>query len=163
MLKLVISVAAFFLVIGPGALAQAQESQEISTRFGVLSVNDDKMLLFKGQPLSPPIEGNNSLDLGAVMHIGATDVVLVTDNGGTGCPALLYFVSVNQSGVKATPPFGTCSDLTTVKRKGNSIYVTMPGFRGPAESESAKHRAARQRHVFVFRAGVVTENGKPVK
>jgi hypothetical protein len=162
MLKLVTGIAVF-LVIGSGALVQAQESQEVSTRFGVVSVNEDKMLLFKGQPLSPPIEGNNSLDLGAVMPIGVNDVVLVTDNGGTGCPALFYFVSVNRSGVKATPAFGTCSDLTTIKRSGNSIIVAMPGFLGPFQPESARRRAARRRHVFIFRAGVVTENGKPVK
>ena len=162
MLKLAIGIAVF-LIISPGTLVQAQESQEVSTRFGVLSVNDDKMLLFKGQPLRPAIEGNNRLDLGAPMSIGTTDVVLITNTGGTACPAQFYFVSLSRSGAKATPAFGTCSDLSSVKRRGNSILVTMPGFRGPFESESAQLRAARQRHVFIFRAGVVTENGKPVK
>ncbi len=124
---------------------------------------EDKILLFKGQPLVPTIEGNNSLDLGTVMSIGATDVVLVTNNGGSGCPAVFYFVSVTRSGAKATPEFGTCSDLATVKRKGNSISVTMPGFLGPFEPKSAQRRVAKERHVFIYRAGVVTENGKPVK
>ncbi len=162
MLKLIIGIALFF-VIGPAALVQAQESQEVATRFGVLSVNEDKILLFKGRPLVPTIEGNNSLDLGTVRQIGATDVVLVTSNGGSGCPAVFYFVSVTRSGAKATPEFGTCSDLATVKRKGNSISVTMPGFLGPFEPKSAQRRAAKERHVFIYRAGVVTENGKPVK
>jgi hypothetical protein len=162
MLKLVIGLAAFFFV-GPGAFVQAQESTEVNTRFGVLSVNDDKMLLFKGQPLSPPIEGNNSLDLGTVILVGATDVVLVTNNGGTACPALFYFVTITRSGAKGTRPFGTCSEFADVKRRGDSISVTMPGFLGPFEPRAAQRRAAKERHVFIYRAGVVTENGKPVK
>jgi len=55
----------------------------VPTRFGVLSVNDEQKLLFKGQPFEPPIEGNNSLALGEPYEMGASDVVLVTDNGGT--------------------------------------------------------------------------------
>ena len=163
MLRLLVVLAIVFTV-APTALANLQDSQSVSTRFGGLSVNEDKILLFKGQPLVPTIEGNNSLYLGTVMRIGATDVVVVTNNGGSGCPAVFYFVTVTQSGAKATPAFGTCSDLAAVKRKGVSISVTMPGFVGPSvESKSAQRRAAKERHVFIYRAGVVTENGKPVK
>jgi len=152
----------FVFVVNP-LHAKLQDTQSVSTRFGVLSVNEDKILQFKGQSLVPVIEGNNGLDLGEVMRMGATDVVLVTDNGGSGCPAVFYFVSVTRSGAKATPEFGTCSDLATVKRNGNSISVTMPGFLGPFEPKSAQRRAAKERHVFIYRAGVVTENGRPVK
>ena len=146
------------LIAGTSALAQ-----ETTTRFGALTVNDDKMLLFKGHPLNPPIQGNNSLDVGEPYQIGATDVVLVTDNGGTACPFLYYFVTVSASGAKATPVFGTCGEVTTVKRTGDSISVYMPGFAGPFESQRKQLRAAREKHVFIFRAGVVTENGKRVK
>jgi hypothetical protein len=162
MMKLLVVLVVIFTV-GPTALAQLQDSQEVATRFGVLSVNDDKMLLFKGKPLVPAIEGNNSLDLGKAMSIGAIDVVLVTDNGGTGCPALFYFVTITRSGAKGTRPFGTCSEFADVKRRGDSISVTMPGFLGPFEPRSAQRKASRERHVFIYRAGVVTENGKPVK
>jgi hypothetical protein len=89
--------------------------------------------------------------------------VLVTDNGGTACPALYYFVTVTKSGAKATRAFGTCSDLIKVKRTGDSISVSMPGYRGPFESKRSQNRAARENHVFIYHAGVVTENGKPVK
>jgi hypothetical protein len=103
------------------------------------------------------------LDLGEAFSIGERDVVLVTDNGGTACPHLYYFVTVSASSAKATPPFGTCNELSTIKRTGNSISVTMQGFRGPFEPAAEQRRAARRRHVFIYRAGVVTENGKPVK
>lgn len=155
---------AMLLVAGAGAFAQLpQEPQKTSTRFGSLTVNDKRMLLFKGRPLDPPIEGNSSLDLGEPFRIGSADVVLVTDNGGTACPFLYYFVTVNRSGAKATPSFGTCGELASLKRTGNAVSLTMPGYRGPFEPEAEKRKAARQRHVFVFRSGGVTEDGKPVK
>jgi hypothetical protein len=161
--KLIIGIT-MLVVVGTSAFAQVlQVPQEISTRFGSLSVNDDKILLFKGHPLDPPIKGNNSLDLGKLFRIGGTDVVLVRDNGGTACPFLYYFVSVSKSGAKATPSFGTCGELTKIKRIGKSISVTLRDYRGPFEPEAEWQKATKERHVLIFRAGEVTENGKRVK
>jgi hypothetical protein len=160
MRKYIFSITLLLLV---GASALAQETNTITTRFGALTVSDAGVLLFKGTPVQPKIEANNSLDLSEPYQIGTSDVVLVTDNGGTACPALYYFVTVTKSGAKGTPPFGTCSDLIKVKRAGDSISVSMPGYKGPFESKRAQLRAARERHVFIYRASVVTENGTPVK
>ena len=55
MRKYIISFS-LLLITGVSALAQ-----DTTTRFGALTVNDDKMLLFKGRLLNPPVEGNNSL------------------------------------------------------------------------------------------------------
>lgn len=151
------------LLLLAGASALAQETNAITTRFGALTVSDAGVLLFKGTPVQPTIEANNSLDLSQPYQIGASDVVLITDNGGTSCPALYYFVTATKSGAKVTPSFGTCSDLIKIKRTGDSISVSMPGYQGPSESKRAQLRAARERHVFIYHAGVVTENGKPVK
>ena len=152
---------ALLLLIATSTLGQ--ETKAIQTRFGALTVSDAGVLLFKGAPVQPTIEANNSLDLSEPYQIGASDVVLVTDNGGTACPALYYFVTVKESGAKVTPSFGTCSDLIKVKRTGDSISVSMPGYKGPSESQRAQLRAARERHIFIYRTGVVTENGRPVK
>ena len=149
------------LLAGPGALAQ--EINTVATRFGALTVNDAGVLLFKGTPVQPTIEANNSLDLSAPYQMGASDAVLVTDIGGTACPALYYFVTVTKSGAKVTPSFGTCSDLIKIKRNGDSISISMPGYQGPFESKRAQLRAARERHLFIYRAGLVTENGTPIK
>src|SRR6266852_4247635 len=146
-----------------GVSTLAQETNKITTRFGALTVSDAGMLLFKGTPVQPKIEANNSLDLSEPYQIGTADVVLVTDNGGTACPAIYHFVTVTKSSAKVSPSFGTCSDLIKVKRTGDTISVSMPGYQGPFESKRAQSRAARERHVFIYRAGVVTENGKPVK
>jgi len=140
-----------------------QERHEVATRFGSLTVDDDKTLLFNGRKVTPPVVGNNSLSMGDPIPIGATDVVLVLDNGGTACPSLYHFVTVSKTGARATKAFGTCGDVTSVKRTGSSIRLIMPGFRGPFEPEAVQLRAARQQHIFVFRSGVVTENGKTLK
>jgi hypothetical protein len=155
---------ALLCVAGPSAFAQftalPQEPQETATRFGALTVGQDRRLLFKGQPLHPPMTGNNSVHLGATFRIGATDVVLVMDNGGSACPFLYYFVTVSKAGAKATPVFGTCHELTSIKRHGASIAVTIPGYRGPFEPAAARRRAERERHVFVYRTGMVTEKSR---
>src|SRR5450631_3214090 len=91
-----------------------QETKTIQTRFGALTVNDAGVLLFKGIPVQPKIEANDSLDLGEPYQIGDADVVLVTDNGGTSCPAIYHFVSVTRSGAKATPSFGSCRDVIKI-------------------------------------------------
>jgi hypothetical protein len=143
--------------------AVPQEPQETATRFGSLTVGEDRVLLFKGRRLDPPITGNNSLNLGEPLRIGFIDIVLVMDSGGAACPFLYYLVSVTNSGAKATPAFGTCAELTSIRRKGDFLVLRMPGFLGPFEPPAARRRAERERHVFVFRGGVVTENGRPVK
>lgn len=140
-----------------------QEQQEVVTRFGSLTVGDDRTLLFNGRKLTPSVVGNNSLNLDDPIRIGATDVFLVLDSGGTACPSMYYFVTVSKTGARATRAFGTCGDVTSVRRSGNSIRVTMPGFLGPFEPESDRLTASSRRHVFVFRAGVVTQNGKSIK
>jgi len=151
------------LLLLAGVSTLAQETNKTTTRFGALTVNEAGVLLFRGTPVQPKIEANNSLDLSQPFQIGTVDVVLVTDNGGTACPATYYFVTITKSCARVSPSFGTCSDLIKVKRTGETISVSMPGYQGPFESKRAQLRAARERHVFIYRAGLVTENGKPVK
>lgn len=130
---------------------------DIPTRFGALKINDENVLLYKNRPLNPEIQGNNSLSVVGTYQLGNSDVVLVQNNGGTDCPALLYFVTVSASGVKATPAFGTCNDLINVKQIADSISVTMPGFMGPFESKAAQRKAAKDKHVYVFKDGGLAE------
>lgn len=154
---------AIALLLGACTSALAQDENTIKTRFGALSISDAGKLLFKANPLDPPFEEDAGLSLSELNQIGNTDVVLVTLDGGTACPALYYWVTVKESGAKVTKSFGTCSDLIKIKLTGDSISVSMPGFAGDSESKSAQRRAALEKHVYIYRAGVVTENGKPVK
>jgi hypothetical protein len=152
---------ALLLIAGTSALAQ--EENTITTRFGALKISDAGKLLFKGNPLDPPFEEDAGLSLSELNQIGDTDVVLVTLDGGKACPALYYWVTVKESGTKITHAFGTCSDEIKIKRTGDSISVSMSGYEGDFESKRAQRKAALEKHVYIYRAGVVTENGKPVK
>ena len=138
-------------------------AEDIPTRFGSLKINSEGMLLFKNRPFNPEIQGNNSLSVIGTYQVDNRDLVLIQDNGGTACPALLHFVSVSASGAKSTAAFGSCSDLITVENNYNSISVTMPGFVGPLESKAAQRKASKEKHVYVFNGAVLTENGKQIK
>lgn len=153
----------FVLIASLPFLISSAFAEDIPTRFGSLKINDENMLLYKNRPLNPEIQGNNSLSVVGTYQLGNSDVVLIQDNGGTACPAQLYFVTASASGVKASSAFGTCTDLIDVKPMADSISVTMPGFKGPFESKAAQRKAAKEKHAYVFKGGALTENGKPVK
>ncbi len=140
--------------------------KKLKTRFGVVSVReDDNLLLFKGKPVAPAIEGNSSLAIVANYEIGQTDVLLLQDNGGTACPALFRFITVSAAGLRTTPEFGSCSDIIypSMDSKTSTVTVTMNGFMGPANSEADKNKAYMTKTVFRFANGQMTENGKLVK
>lgn len=150
--------AALLAAAAHQALAQSEPAYRVATRFGELSVRRDEVLRFNEQPLEPLLKGNDGLYVGNPFVIGESDVVLVTNVGGTACPRLYWFVSVTRSGARATPSFGTCSVALTVTRAGDTIRVTMRGYRGPFEPEAERSKAAAQTHVFVFHDGVVIED-----
>ena len=140
--------------------------QQAKTRFGLVSVREDDMrLLFKGKPVTPAIEGNSSLSIVAHYEIGQSDVLLLQNSGGTACPALFNFITVSATGLRATPEFGTCSDIIypTWDSKTGTVTIATNGFRGPFEPEADKQKAYMTKTVFRFAKGQVTENGKLVK
>ena len=56
-------------------------------------------------------------------------VVLVNTNGN--CPIRFVVVAVDRSGhAVASPPFGSCADLSALKVDGDALVFTMPGRSG---------------------------------
>ena len=162
MLKYFVLVASL-LLLGSPVFAE-DEGTDITTRYGALQINDENALLYKNKPLNPPIHGNSSLQEVGTYQLGKSDVILIQDNGGSACPVQLYFVTVSASGVKATPAFGTCTDYFDVKKMADSISVTMSAWIGLTASEALQRKAAKEKdHVFLFKGGILTENGKPVQ
>jgi hypothetical protein len=157
MRKSITTIAALVTVSSLAFAEVPQLAQKVETRFGALSVGDDTVLLFRGHRLQPSIKGNYSLNLGRPFHVGNSDAVLVTNDGGTACPYLYYFVTLSESGAQATHSFGTCNAVISVKQKDDSISVSMHGYRGPFEPEEDRKQAARETHVFVFHDGSVKE------
>lgn len=146
----------FLIALTISCLITNVYAQDIPTRFGALTINDENMLLYKNKSFNPEIQGNNSLSLLGTYRLDTQDIVLIQDNGGTACPAQLYFITLSASKVKASQPFGTCSDLIKVKATPKNVLVTMPGFQGPFESEQAQEKAAKEKHLYSF-------DGKKIK
>lgn len=152
-------VAAAVVLADQPAPAQSPSGYRVSTRFGDLSVGADEVLQIKGRRVSAPLKGNSSVYIGKPVRIGAADVVLITNVGGTACPRLYYFVTVTQAGAESTHTFGTCNAVVSVKHRGNIIHVTMHGYRGPFEPRAEQRKAAAQTHSFVYQHGNVSEEG----
>jgi hypothetical protein len=141
----------------------SDDTKKARTRFGDLSISDDNVLLYQGKPLTPTVQGNNSLDVVRTFQVGADDVTLVQDNGGTGCPAQFYLVVTSEAGVRATKAFGTCSDTVKVAHDADSLSISMPGFAGPDEPEAEQRKAAAAQHVFLYRKGNIEMDGHPIQ
>jgi hypothetical protein len=135
-------------------------AQDGTTRYGTLDFNDQGVLSFKGREIHPKIE---HAYLGETYRMGATDVVLVTKEGGSGCPVVYFLVSVTKEGATSTPYVGTCQQAKSIERHGDTIIFTMQGFQGPFEPEEKRQKAFHETHVFVFKDGKVTDNGKPLQ
>ena len=140
--------------------------KSLKTRYGVVSVREeDQFLLFRGKPVKPAIEGNSSLSIVANYEMGQTDVLLLQNTGGTACPALFRVVYINPTGLRASPEFGTCSDIIYPRFDPKTgVTVSMIGFQGPFESAAAQRKAAMSKTVYRWTPdGRVTENGKAVR
>ena len=81
---------------------------------------------------------------------------------GTACPAQYYFLAIGKNFSRITNSFGTCSDLIKVNKSKNQkkIILTMPGFRGPFESNAERNKAAKQRYTYEYDINYLKENGK---
>lgn len=141
----------------------SDDTKKTQTRFGDLSVSDDNVLLYQGKPLTPTVQGNNSLDITRTFQLSAGDATLVRDNGGTGCPAQFYLVVTSEAGARATKAFGTCSDTVKVAHDADSLSISMPGFAGPDEPEAEQRKAAAAQHVFLYRKGNLEMDGHPIQ
>jgi hypothetical protein len=154
--KMVISVA----IISASYWVMAQDH---ATRFGVLRVNSENILIYNNKLISPIIQGNDGLEVLKIYRQGSSDAVLVMDRGGNACPAQFYFLAISAVGVFATSVFGTCSDEIDIKREAEAVTITMPGFVGPFEKKSAQLKASQEKHIYIFKSGFLIESIERVK
>jgi hypothetical protein len=138
-------------------------ARDYSTRFGVLRINSENILIYNNKPISPIIQGNDGLEVLKIYRQGSSDAVLVMDRGGSACPAQFYFLAISAVGFFATSVFGTCSDEVDIKQEAEAVIVTMPGFVGSFEKESAQLQASQERYIYIFKSGVLIESIERVK
>lgn len=86
-------------------------------------------------------------------NVAGKTVKLYAAYGGTACPANYVLIE----GKKVSKDFGTCSDLIKGKVSGNKLILTLPGYLGPFESESAQRKAGKQIYQYTYQNGKVTE------
>ena len=138
----------------------------LKTRHGMVSVHEeDNTLLFKGKPVKPAIEGNGALSIVAHYEMGHTDVLLLQNTGGTACPAQFRFINIGSGSLRASPEFGTCSDIIypTFDPKTGAT-VAMVGFSGPFEPAAAQRKAAMTKTVYRWNAqGQLSSNGNLIR
>jgi hypothetical protein len=139
------------IITGLAKKAQAQEKaasgNPMSTRFGQLSINDENVLLFNGQHLSPEVQGNTSLEFVRNFEMGGTDVILLRDIGGTACLELYYFITITPDGDRPSPEFGSCGELLNLWRREEAILVTTRGHMGHEEPEAVQAKAAKEKRL----------------
>lgn len=164
---------AFFAcaVIFPGlSLAQTIEDNGDSsayelntpfqTRFGTMDINNSNELLLNGIPFNPDVTGSFALDLNAVLQVGDHDIAIVTDVGGQACPTLFYVIDLSAAGSHAKGTFGSCGDLVSISKQGNSVYIIEHGYEGPFESQADQNAAYATLKTFKYANGQVTLNGQ---
>ncbi|WP_219909907.1 hypothetical protein [Trinickia symbiotica] len=148
--------------IGTVMNADVSPDGSMATPFGKLTVSDDRVLMLDGKPVTPRVEGNNSLSFVAQVALKNRRAVLVRDDGGTACPAAYRWVIVSDGGYTVSRGFGSCSDLAKVSTAAGALVLTMPGFAGPLESAAEQQRAAKKRVKYVYDGKTLMQDGKPV-
>lgn len=146
-------------------------AERIQTRFGELSATEDMLseaiLLLNSQTIQPTVKSNNHFSFIKVFQIGTTDIVLLQDNGGTGCYAQYRFITLSSDDITVSPTFGSCSDLVKTRQNRQQIIVTMPVFRTYEEwlqmSKVERRRLEAQEAVYIYGNGIVYKNGRPIK
>lgn len=149
----------FAALLAFGLLPSTAVAQEaFNSRFGELSIGEDKILRFNGEETNPLVEGNNFLSFDGTYGFSDYDLVLVLDTGGTGCPAFYHIVKLSTRGATVSEAFGTCAELSVVTRTGTGIMVELPGFMGPGESNWTKAKASKELYRYTYENGIVTKN-----
>lgn len=130
----------------------SQSSESFKTRQGTLTVGEDNTLRLRGKPILPQVQGNNFLNLLMHYEIGQQDVILLQNSGGGACPALYQFVILQAGSAKATPEFGSCSDIMSPRFDGQqTITIDMVG------------KTAMSKETYRFAQGRVLHRGKEIK
>ncbi|GBD57990.1 hypothetical protein [Gluconobacter wancherniae] len=154
------ALSSFLFAIAPflsGGAALADDIHMAQTRFG-LADGSDNVLKVNGHLTTPEIDGNSGMFVEKITQTADADYLLLTDVGGTACPALFSIVKV--TGTSATPMawFGNCDDEPQrAIVPGKSVTLTFPAFR-PLRFKGTPAVT----YVYDIPTGVLKRDGKAV-
>lgn len=140
-----------------GGAATADDIHMAQTRFG-LADGSANVLKVNGHLTTPEIDGNGGMFVEKITETADTDYLLLTDVGGSACPALYSIVKV--TGTTATPMawFGNCDDepkRTIVP--GKSVTLAFPAYR-PLRFKGTSAAT----YVYDISTGVLKKDGNAV-
>ena len=143
----------FFIasVLSVLAISSVNAGEQLKTKFGDISINDENMLLINGKKFDPKVEGDFALSIEGNFNFGSGLAVLLMNNsGGTACPVQYRWLMLDKLEAKVSPQFGNCSDLAKPVIKAGKLVIELPA-------------KGKRKDVYTFDGQVVQENGKPVK
>ena len=79
------------------------------TRFGLLTTNDQQMLVLDGQPFEQPIHLAQPDHTMVRFELEAADVIFFRQDKGGDCPQKFAIVQISKEGAKGLPDLGSCS------------------------------------------------------
>jgi hypothetical protein len=137
------------------------------TRYGIFQVQAEENGDLHGRVFANPAmlaSGDQILEATVrdQFRAGDADLLLIEKTHGASCLATYTFFTVTAKSVSASPEFGTCAEAAEVKAIGGSIQVSMPGFKGPFETEDSRTAAAGEQRTFTFSNGRVKEESVSV-
>ncbi|MYN19521.1 zinc-ribbon domain-containing protein [Rugamonas sp. FT107W] len=108
----------------------------INTLAGQLTrtaLSDGRMVMtINGAPLFNGEDAQWQKPVYMFKQSGNKQLILMASSGGRGtsCEALFFFLIVQQSGVTATPEFGSCATQGSYSQDGGKIAITIPKMGG---------------------------------
>lgn len=151
LLKLTISSLSFFF-----GTAWADDIHKANTRFGIAD-GSGSVLEVNGHPAVPKVDGGG-LFVEKITETDNADYLLLTEVGGSACPALYSIAKVTAHGAEPIAFFGNCSDepkRTVIP--GKSITLTFPGYR-PLRFKAFPEA----NYVYDILTGRITKDGKSI-
>ncbi|MBS1018116.1 hypothetical protein JK205_04080 [Gluconobacter cerinus] len=143
-------------LISSGA-AMADDIHMAQTRFG-LADGAANVLKVNGRLTTPEVDGNGGMFVEKITETADADYLLLTDIGGTACPALFSIVKVTGTSVTPMAWFGNCDDepkRTIVP--GKSVTLAFPAYR-PLRFKGTSAAT----YVYDISTGVLKKDGKAV-
>ena len=110
---------AALLIAAVQAPAFAQMVQP--TRFGLLTTDDQQMLVLDGQPFEQPIHLAQPDHTMVRFELETADVIFFRQDKGSDCPQKFAIVQISKEGAKGLPDLGSCSNTAIQPWRENQV------------------------------------------
>lgn len=137
--------------------AMADDLHRAQTRFG-LADGSENVLKINGHPTTPEVDGDGGMFVEKISETADADYLLLTDVGGSVCPALYSIVKVAEHSVTPMAYFGNCNvDPKRTIVPGKSITLAFEAYH-PLRYKGAPMAT----YVYDIPTGVLKKNGRVV-